>query len=64
MSKDEPPYPLGEVIEDMDAVERIVHDASEHERHIGVHEGGGYYAERILRRALYRGTIVLGDVPE
>ena len=42
-----------------DVVEDIVSDACAAEPPRGVHEGGEYYAERIVRRAIEQGTLTL-----
>jgi hypothetical protein len=47
----------------LDIVEALVADACAAERSRGVHEGGEYYAERIIRRALEQGTLALANPP-
>jgi hypothetical protein len=47
----------------LDQVEGLVADATAAEGVCNVHEGGGYYAERIIRRALEQGTLLLGRDP-
>lgn len=54
------PYPVGEIDEDgLDEVEAIVADAAAVEGVGQVHEGGSYYAERIIRRAMQQGKLSL-----
>lgn len=43
----------------LDAIEALVADAAAAERPRMVHEGGEYYAERIIRRAIKQGTLRL-----
>lgn len=43
----------------LDPIEALVADAAAAEPLRMVHEGGGYYAERIIRRAIAQGTLVL-----
>jgi len=58
MSAPDLPYPIGEVDADgLDEVERIVCDATAIEGVCNVHEGGGYYAERVIRRAIEQGWL-------
>ncbi len=56
------PYPVGEVDGDgLDGVERACFDASAVEGMSKVHEGCGYYAERIIRRAIQQGNLRLAE---
>lgn len=54
------PYPIGQIDADgLDEVEALVADAAAVEGVGNVHEGGSYYAERIIRRAIEQGTLSL-----
>ena len=47
----------------LDIIEALVSDACAAESPRGVHEGGEYYAERIVRRAIEQGTLALAVPP-
>lgn len=54
---------IGEIdCDGLDAVERLCYDAAKAEGVCAnVHEGGGYYAERIIRRAIQQGTLIVAE---
>lgn len=53
--------PLEKNADGNDIIETIVMDASADEPFIGVHEGGSYYAERLIRRAILQGKLTITD---
>jgi uncharacterized protein YheU (UPF0270 family) len=56
--------PWSEVDEDgLDRVEALVADAVAAEGVSNVHEGGSYYAERVIKRAIEQGTLSLAWPP-
>lgn len=64
MASNDLQYPIGEVDADgLDRVEALVADATAVEGVANVHEGSGYFAERVIRRALQQGSLCLPEQP-